>query len=139
MNPRIEAIQMPTMEKIRGQDIWNNCAIRSGVSGYCRRGIMGMFLGALDNPIMQEEMTTTQQIVYQAKQMGRWSWSSCKTFVVMGLLFSVVECTVEKVLLILRDDNHVNFCSHCFTIFLFIFRTKELKLEILLTIRIRYF
>ncbi|MCD9642407.1 hypothetical protein HAX54_029214 [Datura stramonium] len=58
---------------------------------------MGMFLGALDNPIMQEEMTTRQQIAYQAKQMGRRSWSSCKTFAVMGLVFSAAECTVEKV------------------------------------------
>lgn len=78
---------------------------------------MGMFLGALDNPIMQEEMTTRQQIVFQAKQMGRRSWSSCKTFAVMGLVFSAAECTVEKVLSILRDDNHVGFCSCCFTIF----------------------
>lgn len=95
---------------------------------------MGMFLGALDNPIMQEEMTTRQQIVYQAKQMGRRSWSSCKTFAVMGLVFSAAECTVEKVVLILRDTNHVGFYCCGFTIFLFIFGTKEVKLEIILTI-----
>lgn len=99
---------------------------------------MGMFLGALDNPIMQEEMTTRQQIVYQAKQMGRRSWSSCKTFAVMGLVFSAAECTVEKVLLILRVDNHVGFFSYRFMIFLF-FGTKEVRLEIILTIRIGRF
>ena len=59
---------------------------------------MGMFLGALDNPIMQEEMTGRQQLIYNAKQMGRRSWSSAKTFAVMGLVFSAVECVVEKVL-----------------------------------------
>ncbi|KAK4709247.1 hypothetical protein R3W88_030172 [Solanum pinnatisectum] len=98
--PQIETIRMPTVEEIRGQDIWNNCAVRSVVSGVMGGGLglfMGMFLGALDNPIMQEEMTTRQQIVYQAKQMGRRSWSSCKTFAVMGLVFSAAECTVEKV------------------------------------------
>ncbi|XP_059314927.1 mitochondrial import inner membrane translocase subunit TIM22-4-like isoform X1 [Lycium ferocissimum] len=98
--PQIEPIRMPTVEEIRGQDIWNNCAVRSVVSGVMGGGLglfMGMFLGALDNPIMQEEMTTRQQIVYQAKQMGRRSWSSCKTFAVMGLVFSAAECTVEKV------------------------------------------
>ena len=58
---------------------------------------MGLFLGALENPIMQEEMTARQQIVYQAKQMGRRSMSNAKTFAVMGLIFSAAECVVEKV------------------------------------------
>lgn len=58
---------------------------------------MGLFLGALDNPLMQEEMTGKQQFIYTAKQMGRRSWSSCKTFAVMGLIFSAAECVVEKV------------------------------------------
>lgn len=35
--PQIEPIRMPTVEEIRGQDIWNNCAVRSVVSG-----VMGM-------------------------------------------------------------------------------------------------
>nr|XP_033509698.1 mitochondrial import inner membrane translocase subunit TIM22-4-like isoform X1 [Nicotiana tomentosiformis] len=97
--PQIEPIRMPTVEEIRGQDIWNNCAVRSVVSGVMGGGLglfMGLFLGALDNPIMQEEMTTRQQLVYQAKQMGRRSWSSCKTFAVMGLVFSAAECVDEK-------------------------------------------
>lgn len=58
---------------------------------------MGMFLGALDNPVMQDEMTTRQQIAYTAKQMGRRSWSSMKAFAVMGFIFSAAECVVEKV------------------------------------------
>lgn len=59
---------------------------------------MGMFLGALDNPLMQEEMTGRQQFIYTAKQMGRRSWSSCKAFAVMGFIFSAAECVVEQVL-----------------------------------------
>lgn len=58
---------------------------------------MGLFLGALDNPLLQEEMTGRQQLIYQAKQMGRRSVSSAKAFAVMGLIFSAVECVVEKV------------------------------------------
>lgn len=56
---------------------------------------MGLFLGALDNPPM--EMTGKQQLIFQAKQMGRRSVSSAKAFAVMGLIFSAVECVAEKV------------------------------------------
>ncbi|XP_057512715.1 mitochondrial import inner membrane translocase subunit TIM22-4 [Actinidia eriantha] len=97
--PPMESLRLPTVEEIRGQDIWNNCAVRSVVSGVMGGGLgffMGMFLGALDNPLMQEEMTGRQQFIYTAKQMGRRSWSSCKAFAVMGLVFSASECVVEK-------------------------------------------
>ncbi|XP_075633076.1 mitochondrial import inner membrane translocase subunit TIM22-4-like [Castanea sativa] len=97
--PPIEPIRLPTAEEIRGQDIWNNCAVRSVVSGVMGGGLglfMGMFLGALDNPIMQDEMTGRQQFIYTAKQMGRRSWSSAKAFAIMGLVFSAAECVVEK-------------------------------------------
>ncbi|CAN6556390.1 unnamed protein product [Malus baccata var. baccata] len=58
--------------------------------------MMGLLLGALDTPIMQDEMTGKQQFIYQAKSMGRRSWSSAKAFAVMGLLFSAAECVVEQ-------------------------------------------
>ncbi|KAE9616390.1 hypothetical protein Lal_00035166 [Lupinus albus] len=96
---KIEPIRLPTVEEIRGQDIWNNCAVRSVVSGVMGGGLgffMGLFLGALDNPIMQSEMTGRQQLIYQAKQMGQRSLSSAKAFAVMGLVFSAAECVVEK-------------------------------------------
>ncbi|KAJ7955545.1 Mitochondrial import inner membrane translocase subunit TIM22 [Quillaja saponaria] len=96
---QIETIRLPTVEEIRGQDIWNNCAVRSVVSGVMGGGLglfMGLFLGALDNPLMQEEMTARQQFVYTAKQMGQRSWSSAKAFALMGFIFSAAECAVEK-------------------------------------------
>lgn len=68
---------------------------------------MGMFLGALDNPIMQEEMTGRQQFMYTLRQMGQRSWSSAKTFAVMGLIFSAAECVVEKVM----GDPYMAMCS----------------------------
>ncbi|KAF2314378.1 hypothetical protein GH714_025854 [Hevea brasiliensis] len=97
--PQIPPFRMPTMEEIRAQEVWNNCAIRSVASGVMGGGLglfMGLFLGALDNPLMQEEMTAREQFIYTAKQMGRRSWSSCKAFAVMGLIFSAAECIVEK-------------------------------------------
>ncbi|KAI4297112.1 hypothetical protein L6164_037016 [Bauhinia variegata] len=99
VKPQIEPIRLPTVEEIRGQDIWNNCAVRSVASGVMGGGLgffMGLFLGSLDRPLMQEEMTGKQEFIYQAKQMGKRSWSSAKTFAVMGLIFSAVECVVEK-------------------------------------------
>lgn len=36
--PPVEPIRLPTIEEVRGQDIWNNCAVRSVVSG-----VMGLF------------------------------------------------------------------------------------------------
>lgn len=60
--------------------------------------MMGLFLGALDNPVMQDQMTGRQQFMYTAKQMGSRSWGSAKAFAVMGFVFSAAECVVEKVL-----------------------------------------
>ncbi|KAG9151182.1 hypothetical protein Leryth_002743 [Lithospermum erythrorhizon] len=97
--PPIEPLRLPSIEEIRGQDIWNNCAVRSVVSGVMGGGLglfMGLFLGALDNPITQDTMTGRQQFVFTAKQMGGRAWSSCKAFAVMGLVFSAAECVVEK-------------------------------------------
>lgn len=95
----IEPLRMPTVEEIRGQDIWNNCVVRSVASGVMGGGLglmMGLFLGALDNPVMQDQMTGRQQFIYTAKQMGSRSWGSAKAFAVMGFVFSAAECVVEK-------------------------------------------
>lgn len=76
------------------------------IGSYCPGGLfaggglglaVGLFLGSFDTPLMQDTMTGKQQFIYQAKQMGRRSWSNCKTFAVMGLIFSAAECIVEKV------------------------------------------
>ncbi|VAI55170.1 unnamed protein product [Triticum turgidum subsp. durum] len=119
----VQPLQLPTPEEIKGQEMMNNCAVRSVLSGVMALErllfgraplshhrlsvipfsiggglgvLMGLFFGALENPIMSEEMTARQQIVYQAKQMGRKSMSHAKTFAVMGLIFSAAECVVEK-------------------------------------------
>ncbi|XP_078445392.1 mitochondrial import inner membrane translocase subunit TIM22-4-like [Wolffia australiana] len=114
--PKIEPLKLPTIEEIRGQEIWNNCAIRSAFSGIMGGGFgffMGMLLGALDNPLLQEEMSAKQQFIHTAKQMGRRSWSSAKTFAVMGLLFSAAECVVEKARA--KHDLTNTMAAGCFT------------------------
>ncbi|XP_047339077.1 mitochondrial import inner membrane translocase subunit TIM22-1-like [Impatiens glandulifera] len=96
---QIQPLRLPTPEEVQGQDVWNNCAVRSVFSGVMGGGLglfMGLFLGSLDTPLVQEELTTRQQIVNQAKNMGRRSLSSCKAFAVMGFVFSAAECVVEK-------------------------------------------
>lgn len=67
--------------------------------------MMGFFFAALENPIMQDTMTTRQQLAYTAKQMGHRSWSNCKTFALMGLVFSAAECVIEKVLSYLTKNH----------------------------------
>ncbi|GLU02578.1 hypothetical protein SLE2022_198240 [Rubroshorea leprosula] len=96
---QINPIRMPTMEEVRAQEVWDNCAVRSVVSGVMGGGFgfcMGLLLGSLENPIMEDQMAGKQKFIYQAKQMGQRSWRSAKTFAVMGLIFSAVECVVEK-------------------------------------------
>ncbi|KAG2242970.1 hypothetical protein Bca52824_012973 [Brassica carinata] len=96
---KIEPIRMPTIEEMRAQELWNNCAVKSVASGVMGGGLglmMGLFMGALENPIMHDTMTGRQQFLFTARQMGQRSWSSCKTFAVMGLVYSAAECIVEK-------------------------------------------
>ncbi|KAJ0247850.1 hypothetical protein HA466_0162530 [Hirschfeldia incana] len=96
---KIEPIRMPTPEEMRAQEVWNNCAVKSVASGVMGGGLglmMGLFMGALDNPIMHDTMTGRQQFLYTARQMGQRSWGSCKAFAVMGLVYSAAECIVEK-------------------------------------------
>ncbi|KAG6426765.1 hypothetical protein SASPL_110999 [Salvia splendens] len=108
--PAIETIRLPTMDEIQGQDIWNNCAVRSVMSGVMGGGLglaMGLFLGSFDTPLLQDQMTGRQQLVYQAKQMGQRSWSNCKSFALMGgpkaacvgcAGFAAFSVAIEKVL-----------------------------------------
>ncbi|KAE8712495.1 Mitochondrial import inner membrane translocase subunit TIM22-1 [Hibiscus syriacus] len=96
---QIQAIRMPNMEEIRAQEVWNNCAVRSVASVVMGGGLgfmMGMFLGALDNPIMQEQMSGRQQLIYNLKQMGTRSWSSAKTFAVMGVVFLLLNVLLRR-------------------------------------------
>ncbi|KAG6549744.1 hypothetical protein Mapa_008724 [Marchantia paleacea] len=89
----------PSFEEIQAQDMFNNCAVRTVLSGVMGGGmgiLMGGLFGALEVPLHTETMTTKQQILYQARAMGSKSKSMAKAFAVMGAIFSGVECVVEK-------------------------------------------
>lgn len=60
---------------------------------------MGMMFGALEQPVHVEDMSVRKQIVYGFKQMGSKSYHMAKAFAVMGAVFAVSECMVEKVML----------------------------------------
>ncbi|KAI9110659.1 hypothetical protein K1719_018525 [Acacia pycnantha] len=114
--PQIQPLILPTVEQIRGQDIYNNCVVRSVFSGVMGGGLgffMGLFIGSLDTSVLHEEMTGRQQLIYQAKQMGRRSWSSAKAFAAMGLIFSAAECVVEKARA--KHDTTNTFVAGCVT------------------------
>lgn len=45
----VEPIRLPTVEEMRGQDIWNNCLVRSAVSGFmgkkeCKTLLIAVFI-----------------------------------------------------------------------------------------------
>ncbi|CAK9224854.1 unnamed protein product [Sphagnum jensenii] len=92
-------LRLPTPDEIRAQDIFNNCAVRTGVSGVMGGGMgvfMGMLFGALDTPLHAETMTARQQFVHAARTMGSRSMHMAKTFAIMGAIFSGTECLIEK-------------------------------------------
>ncbi|KAL3694460.1 hypothetical protein R1sor_008111 [Riccia sorocarpa] len=89
----------PSFEEIHAQDMFNNCAVRTVMSGVMGGGmgvLMGALFGALEVPLQTDTMTTKQHLIYQARAMGSKSKSMMKAFAVMGAIFSGVECVVEK-------------------------------------------
>ncbi|KAL6626672.1 hypothetical protein ACP70R_030398 [Stipagrostis hirtigluma subsp. patula] len=94
----VEPIRMPTVEEIKGQDIWNNCAVRvsSVVSwvwwSWCTYGVILWSFGQSNN--RRDDCKATNSI--HGKTDGRRSISNAKTFAVMGLIFSAAECVIEK-------------------------------------------
>lgn len=72
--PKVEPIRLPTIEEIRGQDIWNNCAIRSVVSG-----VMGNFCFPLvfNHLLEKSEFCTAVfdiQLEFCKMKIGRTLW-----------------------------------------------------------------
>jgi len=95
----VAQLRLPSADEIRAQDIFNNCAVRTAVSGVMGGGMgvfMGMLFGALDTPLHAETMTARQQFVHAARTMGSRSMHMAKTFAIMGAIFSGTECLVEK-------------------------------------------
>ncbi|CAM6119614.1 unnamed protein product [Calypogeia fissa] len=95
----IPTFRPPSFEEIQAQDMFNNCAVRTAVSGVMGGGMgvfMGALFGALETPVNADSMTTKQHLVHSARMMGTKSYQMAKTFAVMGAIFSGAECMIEK-------------------------------------------
>ncbi|KAK8960358.1 Mitochondrial import inner membrane translocase subunit TIM22-1 [Platanthera guangdongensis] len=75
-NPRIEPLVLPTLEEIRGQDIWNNCGVRTVVSGIMdgttpavRRPLIGLSLG--ETQFTDKKMARTVNRLFLPKDAER--------------------------------------------------------------------
>ncbi|MCO5600580.1 hypothetical protein L7F22_054694 [Adiantum nelumboides] len=97
--PEQPSFKVPTFEEIKAQEMMDNCAVRGVLSLVGGGGLglfMGMLLGALDTPPHVETMTTKEQLIFTARQIGSRSLSTAKAFAIMGAIFSGTECMVEK-------------------------------------------
>jgi import inner membrane translocase subunit TIM22 len=95
----IPTFRPPSIEEIQAQDMFNNCAVRTLVSGVMGGGMgifMGALFGALETPVNQDTMTTRQNLMYSARTMSSKSFQMAKTFAIMGAIFSGAECMIEK-------------------------------------------
>eukprot|EP00899_Mesostigma_viride_P029179 jgi/Mesvir1/9446/Mv09843-RA.1 len=125
---KVEPVQMPTPQDLVQADVMNNCAIRTVISGVMG-GVMGAALGlfmsgfefAAPNPeearaqeaALSKRIPFRQKVVDAAKYTGGRTWSSFKTFAVMGALYSGSECVVEKVRA--KHDVVNTLAAGCFT------------------------
>jgi len=82
---------------------FENCFIKGLIGGGAGFG-MGMFFGLLMssfethpyNTAIDTNLSTMTQIKLQFKQMGTRSWTTGKQFGAVGLIYSFVECGIDK-------------------------------------------
>jgi mitochondrial import inner membrane translocase subunit TIM22 len=60
---------------------------------------------AYEDPLMRQNLSTTQKASEIFKEMGRGMWRSGKGFGKVGALFAGVECVIESV-----STNQVTSC-----------------------------
>ncbi|CAL8467138.1 g6674 [Coccomyxa elongata] len=101
-------IEPTTPEQLAQEDLMNNCAVKtvvSGVMGSFLGAAFGVFMGAMDTatPAMDgaaagaEKQTTGQVIRQMLKTTGQRSISYAKGFGAVGALFAGSECVIEKI------------------------------------------
>lgn len=94
----------------------------SGVAGFGFGAFWGLFTAAMDvgqplhpglDPFDKPQYTNKQKILEFYKQTATKTWFMAKTFAGVGMIFSAVECTVEKVRG--RHDLYNPLISGCIT------------------------
>jgi len=101
--PHTEEPQTPVMEPMMMTDeMLNNCAVKTlmgGVGGCVFGFAIGAFISSTSfeqpNPAT-EHLSTRTKVVDGFKQIGRQSFSTAKNFGLVSLIFSGVECNIEK-------------------------------------------
>jgi len=80
-----------------------NCLVKcamSGVIGAGAGGLFGLFMGSFDSThghdFHNQNMTTKEQLKQSFRQLGQKSVSFAKNFGLVGLIYSGVECNIEK-------------------------------------------
>lgn len=70
---------------------------KSAIVGFVFGGGIGLFLSSISTEsVGVETLSARQQISQTLREMGRRSWSSAKSLAIVSLLFTAIECTVEK-------------------------------------------
>jgi len=85
-------------------DPMEHCAVKAAVSGVMGAGLgvlMAFFMTGMETSSIQEqnklnELTGKQQMRYYFKQMRARTFSMSKNFGGVGLVYSAIECNVEK-------------------------------------------
>ncbi len=89
-----------------------SCVFKSGLSflmGGALGGFLGLFMGSHSTVSFDpavEKLSGREQMRYQLKQMRKATFSSAKNFAVFGMVYSGVECMIEKV----RDVMCFDLC-----------------------------
>lgn len=80
-----------------------SCVVKAGISGVLGGGmglLFGLFFNSMENPFAADprvmELSTRDQIKYSWRQMKVKSTGMAKNFAAVGILYSGIECVVEK-------------------------------------------
>lgn len=61
-------------------------------------GAFGLLVGSTDPMVYDEKLSTKAKVKQSFKEMGQKSWSYGKSFGVVGAVYTVFECNIEKVI-----------------------------------------
>lgn len=100
----IARVEMPSYEQIMQEEAMNNCFVKSVISG-AMGGLLGVAFGVFTasvetsggvDPISDADKTLRQVAKETWSSIKSKSWSYAKGFAYMGLVYSGVECVIEK-------------------------------------------
>ncbi|KAH6565352.1 hypothetical protein BASA50_005393 [Batrachochytrium salamandrivorans] len=115
---RMAARQQQESQEMAFRSVAESCpgrTVASGVLGFGLGAAIGMFMSSVDWNINSEEfskLSTREQMRLTAKDMVGKSYSSAKSFAVIGAVFASSECVIESFRA--KHDIYNNIMSGCF-------------------------